>query len=168
MSRAGDGPKVKVAENGRVVGAFLKVLAPGLGGCDGWVGETIKQLAGEGGGERVVRLGEDFKVTAWHEGRGCLRGRWSRHGGIWSRGVWRSALGGMCGFFSEDYRDVVAILPLDSENTRILCSANNFREKCPAKESRSHRTWPEAARESARYPCPSGRAISLRLSLGNR
>jgi hypothetical protein len=67
---AGDGPKEKVAENLRLVGAFVRAFAPSFNEPEAWTAEAVNLLAGKESGQRMVRVGEDFKLTVWNTGQG--------------------------------------------------------------------------------------------------
>jgi hypothetical protein len=70
LSFAADAPKKKLAENQQLVADFVRAFAPGFTAPDGWLSGAVRALTDKGAGERMIRIGEDFKLTVWNNGGG--------------------------------------------------------------------------------------------------
>ncbi|MCL2647012.1 MAG: hypothetical protein FWD61_08400 [Phycisphaerales bacterium] len=75
LSLASDGPKAKLAENMQLVNAFVKAIAPASSETEAWIAATIKQLSGKDSAERVMRVGTNYKITAWNNQMGVYAWR---------------------------------------------------------------------------------------------
>jgi hypothetical protein len=66
VSLAADAPKERLTHNRQLLMDFLGRFAPGLKEPDAFVADSIRQLAGKDGGQRLVRVGDDYKLTVWN------------------------------------------------------------------------------------------------------
>jgi hypothetical protein len=76
VSLAADAPREKLAENQTLVIGFLQVFASSLEKPEGLMNAALARVGSRSGaGERWVWLGEDCKLSVWHNGNGeyCFR-----------------------------------------------------------------------------------------------
>jgi hypothetical protein len=70
VSLAADGPKERLAQNQKLVMDYLRQFASGLKEPEACLADSMRQLGGKDGGQRIVRLGDDYKLTVWNNGVG--------------------------------------------------------------------------------------------------
>jgi hypothetical protein len=70
VSLAADAPRERLAQNQQLVVDYLRQFAPGFKEPEAWLADSIRQLAGKDGSQRLVRVGDDYKLTVWNNGVG--------------------------------------------------------------------------------------------------
>jgi hypothetical protein len=75
VSMAADAPGKKIEENTELIAAFLRNFAPTMRDSEAWIQQTCEQLRAKDAGQRLVRVGDEFKITAWNNGMGMYSWR---------------------------------------------------------------------------------------------
>ena len=66
ISLAADAPQDKLSENTAMVASFIKTFAPAFKNPETSLGAVTTQLARTDASQRVVLLGDDYKLTIWN------------------------------------------------------------------------------------------------------
>ncbi len=63
LSFSADAPKERLAENTQLVREFTRTFAPNWKNAEAWFSDAMKQLADKDTNERLVLVGDDFKIS---------------------------------------------------------------------------------------------------------